>query len=212
LLDFNFHGDLVDISSELYEFIVKVVEDKIKNLKVSRAEFDKLIITVNKLADRVNDLALAQMKTEERLNQLALIVDKLVSGINSLRLEVGRLSETIGFGLEDIARTILPNWLYKHLNIEIESLERRFFRIDGEEIEVNLYGVGRRGSVRVVVLGEVKSRIYGRDVEAFYSKLKKLSGVVGVDVIPVMFGYLIHPSAEVKAGELGIFLVASYMK
>lgn len=45
-----------------------------------------------------------------------------------------------------------------------------------------------------------------------YLKLKKLSGVVREDIVPVMFGYLIHPSAEVKVGELGILLVASYMK
>ncbi len=162
------------ITAELYEFIVKVVEDKVREIRVTREEFDKLAAAINRLAEaqagteerlnklteaqqrteqrlnqlaeRVEQLAEAQQRTEQRLNQLAATVEKLAEAVDGLRQVVGKLSETVGFGLEDIARVVLPGWLYRHLGVELEELERRFVIVDGREIEVNLYGEGlKRG-------------------------------------------------------------------
>ena len=101
----------MSITPELYDFIVKLIEEKVREMKVAREAFDKLASTVRSLTraqrrteERLNQLAEAQSKTEEHLNQLAEAVDKLVMGLDSLRVEVGRLSEVVGFGLEDVAR------------------------------------------------------------------------------------------------------------
>ncbi len=118
----------------------------------------------------------------------------------------------MGFGLEDIAKVVLPGWLQRNEGIIVEKLERRFFSVDGEEIEVNLYGEGMRNGRKVVVVGEAKSRIYGDDVWKFHSKMEKIKHLIKEDVFRVMFGYLIHPSAEERAKELGIAVVASYMR
>ena len=208
------------ISSELYEFIVKVVEDKVRDIKVTREEFDRLVSAVNRLAE-------AQRRTEERLESLAARVDqlaeaqrrteetiaKLIQAVDTLRREVGRLSEVVGFGLEDIARVVLPGWLHRHLGVEVDELERRFFNVDGREVEVNLYGEGRRGDRKVVVLGECRSRIYGRDVRKFYEEVYlPVSSKIGKEAVGVMFGYLIHPSAKKMAEELGLYVVASYQR
>ena len=194
------------INAKLYEFIVKVVEDKVKDIRVTREEFDKLVAAVNKLAE-------AQARTEERLNELAIIVEKLAVAIGELRREVGRLSETIGFSLEDIARVVLPGWLYRHLSVEVEELERKFLTIDGKEIEVNLYGEGLRKGMRVIIVGEAKSRIYGRDVNRFYSEIyKPIADKSKTKAIGILFGYLIHPSAKQRAEKLGLYTVASYQR
>lgn len=244
----------MSISRELYEFIVKIVEDKVREIRVSREEFDRLVGVVNRLGEKIDrlaeaqirtekrldelaihvnelaeaqkrtemrleELAEAQKRTEERLNELAgrvdeltLTVNRLAIGFDSLRREVGRLGETIGFGLEDVARVVLPGWLERHLNVRVEGLERKFIVVDGEEIEFNLYGVGWRDGERIIVLGEVKSRIYGRDVLKFYEKIVKAEKVIGESIVAVMFGFLIHPSAEGEAKKHGIVLVASYMR
>ena len=187
------------ISSELYEFIVKVVEDKVRDIKVTREEFDRLVSAVNRLAE-------AQRRTEET-------IAKLIQAVDTLRREVGRLSEVVGFGLEDIARVVLPGWLHRHLGVEVDELERRFFNVDGREVEVNLYGEGRRGDRKVVVLGECRSRIYGRDVRKFYEEVYlPVSSKIGKEAVGVMFGYLIHPSAKKMAEELGLYVVASYQR
>ncbi len=256
------------LTPELYEVISKIIEDKVKEIKVRREAFDKLSSQVSRLAeaqarteealkkliertdgldealsrlaeaqarteervssleDAISRLAEAQARTEERVSSLEDAisrlaeaqarteerVNELVVTIQSLARSVGSLSETVGFGLEDIAKVVLPGWLHRNEGIIVKELERRFFVADGEEIEVNLYGEGIRNGKKVVVIGEVKSRIYGDDVWDFYSKIEKIKHLIKEDVFRVMFGYLIHPSAEERAKKLGIAVVASYMR
>ncbi len=280
----------MSITPELYEFITKVVEDKVKEIKVAREEFDKLVKTVeelskkidkmaeiqsetlrileelakaqrrteerlnmlaeaqrrteerlNMLAQRVDELAEAQRRTEERLNMLAQRVDELAEAqrrteerlnmlaeaqkkteeslsrlsntVRELAIQVGRLSDTIGFGLEDIARVMIPGWLERHLGIYVEELVPRFFTIDGAEIQVNLFGVGKRDEKEVIVIGETKSRIYAREVEKFARTLELLKKFFkDKEILGVIFGYLIHPSAEEEAKKYGIKLIATYMR
>ena len=291
----------MSLTSEIYDLIVKIIDDKVKEIKVTREEFDKLrkilderfskleeatikfteaqkineerfneltkainnlvevqakteeriagleeIVkalaeaqqrteerldkltkTVNNLAEAVNSLVEAQKRNEERMNELTIAVNslieaqkrneerfgKLIVSLDNLRIEVGRLSETMGFGLEDIARVVLPGWLYKNLDIKVEEFKREFIKINDEEIEVNLYGEGKLKGKKVIVIGEVKSRIYGTEVKDFYNRLyipivKKMK----TKVIGIIFGYLIHPSAKKLAKELKLHVVASYEK
>ena len=308
------------ITAELYEFIVRVVEEKVKDIKVTREEFDQLRRTVEKglaelakrvdelaaaqaetqrqieklaaaqvatekrldqlvaaqaaterrleelakrvdelaaaqaaterrleelakrvdqlaaaqaaterrleeLAKRVDELAAAQAATERRLEELAKRVDelaaaqaatqrqveKLAAAVDALRIQVGRLSETVGFTLEDLAKDLLPYWLRGRLGVEVESLERKIIELEGEEVEVDLYAWGVLGDKKVLVVGEVKSRIYEDDVNAFYRKVvAPLSAKMGVEIIGILFGFAIHPRAETRARELGMHAVTAY--
>ncbi len=160
---------------------------------------------LNRLVERIDRLAEAQKLTEEHVKQLEVAV-------SSLAKEVGRLSNVVGFGLEDVAKVVVPGWLYRHERIEVE-LERKFVYVDDELIEVNLYGDGRRDSEAVIVVGECKSRIYEGEVREFAEKLEKLvKAFQGKRMYTFMFGFLIHPSAEREARERGITLIASYMR
>ena len=183
---------------------------------------------MEKLALRVNELAEAQKATEERLNKLAGRVDelaeaqkatenslnRLISAVSDLSQSVGRLSDVIGFGLEDIAKVVVPGWLERRLRIFVDGFERRFFYIDGKEIEVNLYGEGFKDGGKIIVIGECKSRIYGRDVNEFIEKYNLIRKVLSPDmeIIGLMFGFLIHPSAQKAAEREKIYVIASYMK
>lgn len=221
----------MSFTPELYEIIVKIIDDRVREIKVTREEFDKLTSAVrelaeaqrrteerlDQLAERVDKLAEAQRRTEERLNQLAEAqrrteekIEKLAEAVDALRREVGRLSETIGFGLEDIARVVLPGWLYRHLGIEVE-LERKIIELEDREVEVDLYGEAVKEGERLLVVGECKSRIYDRDVERFYREIYETILKKG-KAIGVLFGYVIHPSAQRRAKELGIYVVASYQR
>ncbi|MGC9177861.1 MAG: hypothetical protein ACP5G6_05515 [Conexivisphaera sp.] len=251
---------MATLTPELYDVIVRIVDDKVKDIKVTREEFDKLSAVVGQLAERVDQLAEAQRRTEERLNQLAERVDqlaeaqrrteerlnqlaervdklaermdqlaeaqrrteerldrltdrvdKLAEAVGVLNKSVSSLGETIGFGLEDIARVVLPGWLHRHLGVEMGELERRFLRIGGREYEVNLYGEGSIGGRRVVIIAEAKSRIHASDVERFNELLSGArESMDGAKVIGVVFGYVIYPDAKERAQKLGIHAVASY--
>ncbi len=238
----------MSITPELYEFIIKVVEDKVKEIKVTREEFDKLTKAVkelaqaqrrteerlnrlaerveqlaeaqrrteerlNRLAERVEQLAEAQRRTEERLNQLAARVDQLTEAVHSLSVSVGRLSDVVGYGLEDIARVMVPGWLERHMSIYVEDLSPRFIEVNGSEIQLNLFGIGRKDGAEVVIVGECKSRIYASEVKKFSAVLEKVrKAFPNKEILGFIFGFLIHPSAEAEAKKLGVKVIATYMR
>ena len=141
------------LTSELYETVVRIVDDRIREIKVTREMYDRLVEAVTELADaqkrteqRLTELADAQKRTEQRLTELAEAHRRTEESVASLAATLGRLTDTVGHDLESIARISVPDWLEVHLSVKAPSLERRVFRIDGEDVEVNMYGdVLRRG-------------------------------------------------------------------
>ncbi|KYH31501.1 hypothetical protein MOMUL_22400 [Moorella mulderi DSM 14980] len=77
-------------------------------------------------------------------------------------------------------------------------------------VEIDLFGSGTKAGRPVTVLGEVKARIYSREVKAFARKVARAGASLQGEILKVMFGYLIHPAASELAGQEGIILVASY--
>lgn len=260
------------ITPELYRAVIAIVDDRLKEIRVTREDFDRLTQTVAQLAQaqartdaavrelaeaqrrtdqRLEELAQAQARTEQRLEelaqaqartdtavqqlaarvdqlaqaqartdaavqQLATRVDQLAQAqtrteqaLQQLATQVGALSDNVGYGLEDIARVVLPGYLKHRHGVHVEHLERRIFTVDGQRFDVDLYAEGRRGRRRVVVVGEVKSRIYAREVHQFQQLLAAVQPQLPAEPLPVMFGYFIDLSATEAAREK-IVLIAAY--
>ncbi|MEW6771327.1 MAG: DUF3782 domain-containing protein [Bacillota bacterium] len=269
---------------EVYRAIIQIVDDRMKEIKVTREDFDQLREKIAETAarheerfDRLDralaELAEAQKRTEQRVEELAeaqkrteqvvaetrqdvgrldralaelaeaqkrteqvvaetrqdvgrldralaelaeaqkrteQVMAELRVETKGTRREVGRLSDRFGFTLEDIARVVLPGYLERHLGVRVERLRRRHFTVNGAEYEVDLYGVGQRDGAKVTVLGEVKHHIYAREVKGFVRLLGRVVPQIRTEVVKVMFGFLVHPSAEAVAKEEEITLVASY--
>ena len=231
------------ITPELYEFIVKVVDDRVKEIKVTREEFDKLTSTVDKLAEaqhkteerlqrleatverlaeaqqrteqRLEQLAEAQQRTEQRLEQLVETQRDMAKALSGLASQVGGLSDTVGFRLEDVARVMVPGWLERHMDIVVEGeLEPAYVSGDGVEVQVNLFGKGRKPDGReIIIVGECKSRIHSGEVRSFTRVLETVrSAFKGREVLAFMFGYLVHPSADIEAQGYNIVVLAPYRK
>ncbi len=201
------------------------LEDAIARLAEAQARTEervgRLEDAVLRLDDAVAKLAEAQARTEERVGRLEDAVARLAEAqrrteeeVRNLAIQVGRLSDTIGFTLEDIAKIVLPGYLERHLGIRViqDELERRYFVIDGKELEINLYGEARRDGEEITIIGESKSRIYEREVREFIDELAILLPTIKGEVLRAMFGFVIHPSATRLAKEHGIILVASYQR
>ena len=240
------------LTAELYQAIVAVVDDRLRDIRVTRQSFDELKDAVARLAEAqarteervgrleaaVEELAEAQARTEERVGRLEAAVEELAKAqarteqrveelaeaqaktekaLHDLARQVGALADTIGFGLEDIAHVVLPGYLERHYSLKLEGplgaeLGRKFFDVEGQFVEINLYGEGLRDGQRVTVLGEAKSRIYGREVEKFAREVRLVEPLIKGEVMRVMFGYYLHPTAEEEAKKHGIILVASYQR
>jgi predicted nuclease with TOPRIM domain len=171
---------------------------------------------VGRLEAAVERLAEAQRRTEERVGRLEAAVERLAEAqrrteeaVARLAQQVGRLSETIGFTLEDLARDLTPDRLARRHGIQVGALDRAFFRLDGQEVEIDLYGVGQRDGQQIAIVGETKSRIYDRDVEALADRARRLASQLPGTPVPVLFGFVIHPSAREAAARLGAIVIAS---
>jgi chromosome segregation ATPase len=106
------------INKEIYEFVISIVDDKLKGIVATRAEFEALKDSLDKLVEAqrrteeaiesfkrvteenfnrvwkaINELAEAQRRTEERLNQLVIRVDELTERLNRLTDRVDQLAE-----------------------------------------------------------------------------------------------------------------------
>ncbi|MEM2237097.1 MAG: hypothetical protein QW351_01820 [Candidatus Caldarchaeum sp.] len=194
---------------KLWETQSKLWEE-VKSLREGQ---EKLWENQSKLWEEVRSLREGQNRLEESMIRLQDAVTLLTQAHRELAKQVGALSETVGFGLEDIAKVVVPGWLQRHEGIVMaEEFVRRWITVDGEEIEVNLYGEGVKNGRKLVIVGEAKSRIYKREVEAFDAWAEKVSASVGGEVYKFMFGYLIHPSAEEEGRRRKITLIASYMR
>ncbi len=163
---------------------------------------------------QIGRLVEAQGRTEEQVASLVKAQNRTEESVRQLAHTAGIFSDTIGFGLEDIAHVVLPGYLQRHLGMKLfgDELERRFITTDQRVIEVNLYGKGTQNGERVIVIGECKSRIRSSQVEDFAAIVEQLRPHFEERLLPVMFGYWIHPSAMEAAKKSGMLLVASYQK
>lgn len=175
------------------------LEDRVGRLEEAQIRTEERLA---RLEEAVTALAAAQTRTEERLGRLE-------EAVLTLTQVVGRLSDAIGFTLEDLAREVTPAYLAQHHGIRVETLDRHFFRLDGQETEVDLYGEGRRDDERIAVVGEVRSRIHGRDVEGTVRLAARLAPQLPGAPLTVLFGFVIHPSARDAAARLGAIVISS---
>ena len=182
----------------LISLIDRRIEERLKDQLPTREDFSELKSIVQELAQAQQELAEAQGRTEIQMQNLA--------------RSVGKLSDNIGFGLEDIARVVLPGYLERHLGIQVKEFSRKFFSVNGDEVEINLYAAGKKSGKRVTVLGECKSRIHRREVRSFVRHVEKVRGQFKGDIQLVIFGYWIHPSAFVLAKEKDVYLIVSYQR
>ena len=199
---------LVEAQARTDERLTRL-EEAVERLAEAQAKAEERLTRLEAVVQR---LAEAQARTDERVTGLEQAYARVEVSLHELAQQVGKLSDTIGFGLEDIARVVLPGWLSRHEGIEVGELTRTFFEVDGEVVEINLYGEGVKGGERVVVLGESRSRIYEHDVKEFDETVEKVKRVISHKVYKLLFGYWIHPSAQREAAGRGLMLIASYMR
>ena len=242
---------ITGLTAEMYEAVVAIVDERVKDIRVARQDFDRLSEAISRLTEaqertevQLARLAQAQARTEERVDGLERAMERLAQAqarteervgrleegqaamqaaiqelaqaqarteeaLRELSRQVGALSENVGYGLEDIARVVLPGYLEFRYGLKVGRLERRWFQVDGEVVEFDLYGEGSRDGKPIVVLGEVKSRIYWREVVQFRDRLERVKPQVTRETVPLMFGYFIDLTA-MEAAQEDILLIASY--
>jgi len=90
----------MQISAELYEFVIRVVDDRVREIKVTREDFnalkqvvEELVQAQKKTEQRVEELAQAQKKTEERLGRVEAAVEELAQAQKKTEQRVEELAQ-----------------------------------------------------------------------------------------------------------------------
>ena len=210
---------LVHVFSEVTEELAVVVtKEEFKDLKASVVE---LVEAQKRTETRVEELAEAQTRTEERMEELVeaqrrteVTLGGLWEAVQDLRTEVGSLSSSMGYGLEDLAYFVLPAYIERTYGIKDVKFSRRFIKLKKKEVEINLYGEGKKNGVPIILLGEVENKIWKGGVKEFAKTLEAIEKEQVLDmhkpVFRFMFAYWIHPSAVELAREKSIEMIATY--
>lgn len=166
----------------------------------------------DKVRKSIEELSKGLDEVKKTTLALAEKVDKLNKSLVDLSREVGKLSDSFGFIVEDVARSLLPTWLYINVGVLVKNLSRAFFDLGNKVVEVDFYGEGTdMDGKNVAVFGEAKARIHGEDVKAFYDKVQQVlkQGNYSKCML-IMYGLYVHPSAVQEALQREIVIVSPY--
>lgn len=188
------------------------VEELAEAQKKTEQKLDTLTIKVEELAEaqkrteqRVEELAEAQKKTEEELRSL-------VKSHRELKEQVGGIAHTVGYRLEDDSYKALPSLLKQDFGVEIKGrLKRNYVDIGkGRYIEVNIWGKAGSDGKEYVVVGEAKSQLKKKDIDAFIKKVEDLKRYVPDEQIRVLVTYMTSPQVQKYAKDRGVKIYFSY--
>ncbi len=222
------------VRKEDFNELKSVVKELVEAQRGTEKRLDSLTVKVEELAEaqkrtelKVEELAEAQRGTEKRLDSLTVKVEelaeaqkqteleitKLSKGLRQTRQMVGGLSDSVGYGLEDRAIAVMPSLLKEKFGIESDNgFVRKYIILDGQEVELNMFGTGHKADEKWFVVGEAKAKLSQKDVDKFLRLLSRLrtSKFVEDQVFPIIVTYSTRPATQRYAEEKGINIIWSY--
>lgn len=184
-----------------------------KNEFVKRDEFRELRIILEEIARSHQELTRSHQELARSHQDLAISHQELVAEhkktekvVRELSRSVGKITDTIGYGLEIMAVAFLPSIVKDKLNIKAREFERRFFKIGPEEVEINLFANGTRNGKKIPIFVECKSTVYRADVKRFLEKVERINKKR--KSVKIIVSYFVHPSVAKLAKEKGLLLVS----
>lgn len=175
-------------------------------------EVDRLSSNVAELSEAVKRLAEAQEETQKELKELAKAQEETKKELRELaeaqkrtetelqklahehkitREQLGGLFHTVGYIFEDGAYHGLPELLKRDFGIEVFiPLRRKKFKVKGRWVEINILGKGKKDSQEIWIIGEAKSRLEKKHVDAFLLKSHLFEKLFPGEKIYVMVTYM----------------------
>ncbi|NPA27145.1 MAG: hypothetical protein GXO36_06070, partial [Chloroflexi bacterium] len=206
-----------EVTAELVE-AQKRSEERIARLEKVTAELveahKRSEERIARLEKVTAELVEAQKRLEERQarfeHEITERVSRLESKVAHISERLERLSDTVGYTLEDRAYRSLPKLLAEDGVEVIGRLRRIYLKVRGRQRQLNIYGHGRRGDEEVLILGEAKTRPSRREVDRFVRLIRAVEEQEGVRVYPIFVAYDFPPEIEAYIRQKGIRPIWSY--
>jgi DNA repair exonuclease SbcCD ATPase subunit len=201
---------------------IEKIWDAIKELaqaqKRTEQRLNELAEAQKRTEQRVEELAQAQKETERKIKELTEAqrkteesLKKLIEDHSKTREKLEGLSDSFGYLLEDRAMKSLPKILKRKYNIKaVGNFVRDYFIINGEHVEVNIFGRVKKGNKEYILIGEAKSQVTKKAIDKFLKKCDKISRRFSKETIRVFISYIFSPGIKEYAEEKGIVLIPSY--
>jgi hypothetical protein len=207
-------GETAVLSSELYKAITTVVDDRIKDIRVTREDFNELRAIVAELASAQRELAQAQKRTEERVGSLERAVEALAEAqkrteermeeliqvqkdfATTFDMKIGALGSRWGHSSEEAFRRGMD-----HILKEVGFKAERFLSYDKKG---NVFGHPDQVEMDVIVRDsriiavEIKSSVDRNDVATFNRKVAFYEQEMGQKVSEKIF---ISPFVDPRGTE-----------
>ncbi|CUU08583.1 hypothetical protein JGI1_02119, partial [Candidatus Thermokryptus mobilis] len=158
---------------------------------------------LNRLTEKVDRLAEAQLKTEQSLIKV--------------RMDLAGLSRSFSYAFENEAFRHLPRFLKEKYGIEVVE---RLIRKEVRGKEINLLGMAKKDGQDIIIVGEVKMRLESKKYkEEFESdvfdeleeKVEAVRSEYGdIEVVKVLVTHFASESFLKLAREKGVIVVQSF--
>lgn len=245
LKDKNKKGDTMPsarftLTPEVKRQIVKIIDDRINEVHVTKEDFSELKSIVKDIAkaqkeltqvqkkteQQVAELTQAQKKTEQRVAELAeaqkeladaqkrteIEVKSLVVGLHDTRIELGGLSRSFSYAFENEA--------YRHLPVVLKdrygyTIKERIVRAEIGGKEINIFARAMIDGKEVFIVGESKIRLESTWRKDVFSELEdKVNAVKAefgdVEVVRLLVTHFAKKDFLDEAEKMGVIVVQSY--
>jgi len=231
LKDKNKKGDTMPsarftITPEVKRQIVKIIDDRINEVHVTKEDFSELKSIVKDIAKAQKELTQAQKKTEQRVAELAeaqkeladaqkrteIEVKSLVAGLHDTRVELGGLSRSFSYAFENEAYRHLPAVLKEKYGYTIKE---RIVRAEIGGKEINFFARAMKDGKEVFIVGESKIRLESTWRKDVFSELEDKVNVVktefgDVEVVRLLVTHFAKKDFLDEAEKMGVIVVQSY--
>ena len=206
--------ELKDIVAELAQ-AQKKTEQRVNELVEAQKKTEQRL---DSLTQKVNELAEAQKKTEQQVNELAKAQKKTEQEIYNLvkRMDVFEerlegISNSVGYSLENTTYKALPKILLQRYEIEVtDRLLRKYFPVGKKNIQLNIYGHGKRDCEDLVIIGECKVRPSKREITRFKKYAEKVAELEGKKPFYIFVAHDFPPEIEEFLQSNDISYIWSY--
>jgi DNA repair exonuclease SbcCD ATPase subunit len=200
-------NELAEVQKRTEQEIEKIwgaIKELTEAQKKTEQRLEELAQAQKETEQKIKELTEAQRKTEETLK-------KLIEDHSKTREKLEGLSHSFGYLLEDRAMKSLPKILKRNYNIKaVGNFVRDYFIINGEHVEVNIFGKVKKGNKEYILIGEAKSQVTKKAIDKFLKKCDKISKKFSKETIKVFISYIFPPGIKEYAEEKGIVLIPSY--
>jgi len=173
-----------------------------------REDFGQRFEAMDKRFEAMDKRFEAMDKRFEAMDKRFEAMDKrfeaMIEEFRAFRQKLGVVEERFGFTLEELAADRLPRYFKAKEGWTVDYPASRDFRTDGRTVEVDLVAEARKGKRRAILVCEVKSRIAAGDVRGFRERIESIPELKGAQLLPVICGLLIDPSAEQEGRRLDV--------